>query len=200
LFLAKKIEKKSDAELLDLFCTTAESEYFAVLFGRYVPLVYGVCLKYLKNIDLAQDAVLQLYKSLLSIVSHSKIEDFRRWLYSETLKCCVHLASPQNRDKIIDSDSKFFESNFILQFLNEQKPDGDNKKNNKLINCLQKLPINQKVSINKFFYEEMSYQDIADETGYLLKDVKSNIQNGLQNLNICIEKHKNEFKTLYIRY
>ena len=54
--------------------------------------------------------------------------------------------------------------------------------------CLEKLPEEQRTSITRFFLEEMSYADIAEQTGLTLNNVKSYIQNGKRNLKICIKK------------
>ena len=53
---------------------------------------------------------------------------------------------------------------------------------------IDELPEPQRISIRHFFFEEMSYADIAEATGWHLKSVKSYIQNGKRNLKICIEK------------
>lgn len=61
-------------------------------------------------------------------------------------------------------------------------------RNEPLKACLEELPEPQRISIRHFFFEEMSYADIAEATGWHLKSVKSYIQNGKRNLKICIEK------------
>ena len=46
----------------------------------------------------------------------------------------------------------------------------------------------QKICISLFYYEEQSYADISESTGYETGKVKSYIQNGKRNLKICILK------------
>ena len=55
-----------------------------------------------------------------------------------------------------------------------------------LNHCLSALSEEQRISIQYFFYEEKSYADIVDITGYTLMKVKSYIQNGKRNLKACI--------------
>lgn len=57
-------DSSSDEELLLLYRKSRKPEYLVELYGRYMPLVYGVALKYLKNIPDAQDVVMQLYEEL----------------------------------------------------------------------------------------------------------------------------------------
>jgi RNA polymerase sigma-70 factor (ECF subfamily) len=54
--------------------------------------------------------------------------------------------------------------------------------------CMEKLPPEQKETINLFYLEQKCYKDVAELTGYDLNKVKSYIQNGKRNLKICIEK------------
>ena len=57
----KDLHKYSDAELLSFYRRTRKPDYLIGLYERYMPLVYGVALKYLKNVPDAQDAVMQIY-------------------------------------------------------------------------------------------------------------------------------------------
>ena len=58
--------------------------------------------------------------------------------------------------------------------------------------ALSELKPEQSTCIELFYIKEKCYQDISDQTGYSLKQVKSYIQNGKRNLkNILLQK--NEF-------
>ncbi len=77
------------------------------------------------------------------------------------------------------------ESDEILHLLEDED---DEKRILVLQRCLKKLPEHQRISIERFFMEELSYAEIAEVTGYSLSQVKSYIQNGKRNLKICIER------------
>ena len=49
----------------------------------------------------------------------------------------------------------------------------------------------QKQCVTLFYLQKKSYQEISDETGYSLMQVKSYIQNGKRNLRSMIEKKMN---------
>ena len=53
---------------------------------------------------------------------------------------------------------------------------------------MKELGEEQRRSIEYFYYENRSYADIVDLTGYPLNKVKSFIQNGKRNLKNCITK------------
>jgi RNA polymerase sigma-70 factor (ECF subfamily) len=75
----------------------------------------------------------------------------------------------------------------ILHLMEEGRENGIDDKLDILNKYLEKLPKSQKVSIQKFFFEKMSYLDITEDTEYSPKSVKSYIQNGKRNLKNCIE-------------
>jgi len=54
--------------------------------------------------------------------------------------------------------------------------------------CMKELGEEQRRSLEFFYYENRSYADIVDLTGYPLNKVKSYIQNGKRNLKNCIER------------
>ena len=63
-------------------------------------LVYGVCLKYLKNRDESKDAVMQIFEKLIIEIPKQKIENFRSWLYVVTKNyCLMQLRSQKSSDE-----------------------------------------------------------------------------------------------------
>jgi len=64
----------------------------------------------------------------------------------------------------------------------------DREKERALNHCLTTLPEEQRQCIVHFFFEDFSYADIVEKTGFALNKVKSYIQNGKRNLKICILK------------
>jgi len=181
----QKLLVATDEELLSLFRSTGHSEYFGELYRRYILLVYGLCLKYLKHAEKAQDAVMQLYEDLSEKLTRYDIKVFRTWLYSVAKNHCLQELRKEKHEIFVDFDHYIMESDMILHLFDEGH---DEERFEALQKCMEQLPELQRVSISKFFMEEMSYADIADATGYRLKSVKSHIQNGKRNLKICIEK------------
>lgn len=76
LFFRRNISTYSDSELLQLYKETGKSDYFGELYNRYIPLLYGLCLKYLQEEEKAQDAVMQLFEDLLPKLSRYEIREF----------------------------------------------------------------------------------------------------------------------------
>jgi RNA polymerase sigma-70 factor (ECF subfamily) len=186
LFKQKNISKLSDEELLALYNSSGKTAYFGELYNRYIPLLYGVCLKYLHDADKAHDAVMHLFENLLPKISNYQIAVFRTWIYSVSKNHCLQILRKENKEIPVDFGAKSMESYEVLHLLSEDEEDSERME--ALKNCMEKLPEAQRISITHFFMDEMSYADIAESTGYTLSRVKSYIQNGKRNLKICIEK------------
>jgi RNA polymerase sigma-70 factor (ECF subfamily) len=188
LRLVKKNNSKlSDEELLAAYCKTSDPEYFGELYNRYIPLLYGLCLKYLQQEEKAEDAVMQLFEELFPKIASYEIKTFRTWIYSVAKNHCLQLLRKNDPEITVDFSTQFMEFADMLHLLNDEESDDERWK--LLQSCLEKLPEKQQVAIRKFFYEEMSYADIVEATDYQLKNVKSYIQNGKRNLKICIENN-----------
>lgn len=187
LFFKRNISTYSDSDLVRLYKETGKSDYFGELYNRYIPLIYGLCLKYLQEEVKAQDAVMQLFEDLLPKLSRYKIREFKTWIYSVAKNHCFQLLRKENLEIATDFDQQFVETYDILHLLDKEET-SDDARTAALKHCMEKLPEPQQRCILFFFMKEMSYADIMEQTGYQLKSVKSYIQNGKRNLKSCIEK------------
>lgn len=187
LFFKRNISTYSDSDLVRLYKETGKSDYFGELYNRYIPLIYGLCLKYLQEEVKAQDAVMQLFEDLLPKLSRYEIREFRTWIYSVAKNHCFQLLRKENLEIATDFDQQFVETYDISHLLDKEET-SDDARTAALKHCMEKLPEPQQRCILFFFMEEMSYADIMEQTGYQLKSVKSYIQNGKRNLKSCIEK------------
>ena len=185
-FLRMMPSSETDEELLRLYRNSGKMDYFTRLYDRYIPLIYGLCLKYLQNEDDAQDAVMQLFEDLVTKVMRHEIQTFRTWLHSVSRNHCLQILREKGRVQQVDFQSEFMESEAFLNLLDG---DDDNSERIRALQfCMEKLPEKQRISVICFFNDGLSYADIVDTTGFPLNKVKSYIQNGKRNLKVCIEK------------
>ena len=185
----KKKLQKSDEELLIEFTSTRDLETLGELYSGYMHLVYGVCLKYLRNREESMDAVMQIFEKLITEIPKQKIENFRSWLHVVTKNyCLMQLRSQKSRDEKLNewmNDSLIFmENNVMLHPIDEDAPDMDNA----LVNCIERLKDEQKECIRQFYYENRCYNEIALNLGLDEKKVKSHLQNAKRNLKLCLEE------------
>jgi RNA polymerase sigma-70 factor (ECF subfamily) len=174
-----------DQELVKLFKTSGDMEVLAVLYQRYMDLIYGVCVKYLKNTETAKDAVMQIFEELVEKLQRHEVDNFKSWLYTLAKNyCLMQLRTPKNlktiefKTDIMHSEEEVHLNGVMLKEENLQKME----------RCLQTLSAEQKVSVELFYLQNKCYKEIADETGLEWNKVRSYIQNGRRNLKICMEK------------
>jgi RNA polymerase sigma-70 factor (ECF subfamily) len=57
-----------------------------------------------------------------------------------------------------------------------------------LADALKELSAEQQQCVTLFYLQKKSYQEISEETGFTMMQVKSYIQNGKRNLRLMIER------------
>ena len=186
----RNIEFASDEILLRAYVNGGDMDSFGVLYNRYIPLVYGLCLKYLKSPESAEDAVMQLFEDLLDKVKLHDINNFRSWLYRVAQNHCLQILRRKRMIFTTDWQSQSVDSAEFLDLLSEN---GNEAQLKALHHCMEHLSEEQRICIREFFLAEKSYADISEEKGFELKGVKSYIQNGKRNLKLCIEKTTKEW-------
>lgn len=174
-----------DEDLLNQFLNSANQEVYGTLYSRYIPLVYGLGLKYLQNREEAEDAVMQIYEETVAKVANYDIKNYRTWLYSVAKNHCLQLLRKNENRSFEPILPEIMESEEFLHLLDETQ---DEETIAALTHCLKTLTEEQQSCIKSFFFENCSYADIVDSTGYALSKVKSYIQNGKRNLKICMVK------------
>jgi RNA polymerase sigma-70 factor (ECF subfamily) len=175
----------TDLELLAQYKLTGDVNWAGVLYTRYTSLVYGVCLKYLKDREASKDAVMQLFEKLtVSLLDH-EVQHFKSWLYVTARNHCL-MQLRAKKGKYTEEISPLLMETSTEVHLEEQ----DELESNlgKLEQCIEKLAHEQKACVKMFFLQEKCYKDITILTGYELSKVKSFIQNGKRNLKICMEQ------------
>ncbi|MCB8994745.1 MAG: sigma-70 family RNA polymerase sigma factor [Bacteroidales bacterium] len=164
-------------------------EVLGELYSRYMHLVYGVCLKYLKNREESKDAVMQIFEKLVQDLPGYEIQNFKSWLYSVSKNfCLMQLRSEKSRDKKFDlwknDPENFMESEEVSHPLDTDLNAAALK------DCIEKLKREQKLCVDLFYYQNKSYREISILEAVDEKKVKSLLQNAKRNLKICLEnKH-----------
>jgi RNA polymerase sigma-70 factor (ECF subfamily) len=154
-------------------------------------LVYGVCLKYLKDREESKDAVMQIFEKLIIEIPKHNIENYRSWLHVVTRNyCLMKLRSEKSENEKIsewlNDPVTFMESGTDLHPLDEDEESVRNDKT--LEDCIEMLKEEQKICIRQFYFENRCYDEITKDTGLDIKKVKSYLQNAKRNLKLCLEE------------
>jgi len=188
LFSRKNIAKLSDEDLISQLKNGNHKAALGELYKRYAHLMFGVALKYLKNQSEAEDIVMNIFEKIEIKIKKNNINHLRNWLYTITKNECL---MKLRKTKILTSDVESAllfkpdnsQENLDEYLLNEQKY---------LIlgQAISKLKEVQKVCVELFYLKNKCYDEVALETGFELKKVKSYIQNGKRNLKIILENEQ----------
>lgn len=186
-----KYSNYADNELINIFSETGDNRFVGILYQRYGHLVLGLSIKYLKNKDEAQDAVIQIFANLINDLKKHKIEYFKTWLYVYSKNFC--LMELRKRQSTLKKELELKEN--VVLFMDMSDPE-HLKEKEKQITLMEKaielLNVDQKRCINLFYLKNKSYVEIMEMTGYSNNDVKSYIQNGKRNLKLKMEALLNE--------
>ena len=176
----------SDAELVQLYQHDNRQEVLAQLYLRYSDLIYGTCVKYLKDQEIAKDAVMNIYQEVLVKLKTHQVENFKSWLYVFAKNHCLMQLRKDKKMPTVEFDGSFMQSEDFshLDVVKEKEQQLD-----KMGVCLEQLQEDQRVSVRLFYLENKCYNEIAEVTGYEWNKVRSLIQNGKRNLKICMEKN-----------
>ncbi|WP_317170724.1 RNA polymerase sigma factor [Paraflavitalea devenefica] len=185
-----------DKQLVEMFQSSGDLEVLAILFQRYMDLLYGVCLKYLKEPETAKDAVMQVFEELVQKLPKHQVDNFKSWLYTLAKNyCLMQLRTPKNlkttefKPDSMQSGEEMHLNGVMLKEENLEKME----------RCLQTLSAEQKVSVELFYLQNKCYKEIADITGLDWNKVRSYIQNGRRNLKICMEKGEEVDKLIKLK-
>ena len=182
IFLKAQNSISTDEEILHQYRESGNQALLGNLYNRYMHLVYGLCLKYLKNREESQDAVMVIYEHLSQKLLTNEVKHFKSWLYMVSKNHCLMELRKKNPE--VHSDI-FMESDNAVHLKDDKE--ALERDLEALEACIEELKLEQKKCVKLFFIEKRSYQQVTEQTGIDLKKVKSHIQNGKRNLKMCLE-------------
>lgn len=178
----------SDEELVRKYRSSRDGQSMRTLFERYAHLVFGVCMKYLKNREESKDMVQRIFEKLMREMHKHEIDKFRPWLFVLSKNACLMELRKKKWNSETEPDelqAGADEENWHLIMEKEESL-------HRLEEAMQQLNDKQAVCLRMFYMEGHSYEAVSQLTGFSLKEVKSHIQNGKRNLKNLIEQRDEE--------
>lgn len=182
------VRKLSDEDIISLYKEKQWTSCIDELYQRYSHMVFGVCMKYVKQIENAEDLTLSLFASLSEKLLHHQVQHFKSWLYVSARNSSLMFIRSNKKDVSLIEDD----------FFADESDDRLNEKLEKdalidqLTMVLEELKQEQRLCIQLFYIQKKSYEEITQITQYNLKEVKSHLQNGRRNLKLLLEKRKED--------
>lgn len=184
-FLKNISTSTTDEDLVLAYRRSSDMSILGELYQRYMELVYGVCLKYVKEPEDAKDAVLNIFEELTTKLQKYEVENFKAWLYQLAKNHCLMRLRSEKKKITVNIDPALMQSEEIVHLNGELEKEENFKQ---LQYCLEQLLHEQRQVIELFYLQGKCYNEIAATTGMEWNKVRSYIQNGRRNLKNCMDK------------
>ena len=179
----------SDEELLAKYIKTNNQHWISQLFGRYVQLIYGVCLRYTPDVREAEDMTMEIYQKVAQKANKHKIGQFRSWVYVLSKNHCLEQIRKMTGKRTDSFDPAFMQLRTEFHPIDEQIDHQMQESRYLLVeDCLKQLSSLQQTSIRLFYYQNKSYVEIAQQIEDEVSQVRSYLQNGRRNIKKCVER------------
>jgi RNA polymerase sigma-70 factor (ECF subfamily) len=177
----------TDHELLEKYRDSYNNEWLGILLERYLHLVLGVCMKYLRNEEEARDGAQQICLKVIKILPRHEVTYFKSWLYQVAKNHCLMKLRQSHQIHILPLSDQQWEEQ--LEHSSEEAGLLEQESTYRYLRqAMDLLNEAQRRCLEKFYLEKLTYQKVAEVTGYTLMQVKSHIQNGRRNLRRIMER------------
>ena len=175
-----------DLELVGRYKATRDPIHLGVLFERYTHLALGVSLRYLRNREDAEDAVMEIYEQLTTALLKHEVANFKGWFYSVVANHCrMTLRRRKNAPMTVEASEDLLDA-VLASAPTPGADDEAEREMQALQTALARLGEGQRRCLELFYLEGHSYAEVVRRSGYALNEVKSHIQNGKRSLRILM--------------
>lgn len=185
----KEYSELPDEELLHRFYTDHNNRWLGILLPRFSLLIFGVCMKYLKNEEDAKDSVQQIFLKIIDQLHKYDVSNFKSWIYIVAKNHCLMKLRDRKQNRVewnetIQPTEEFFE-------IKQQNLQREELLRN-LHESMKKLKPEQQQCIDYFYLQKKSYAEISELTGFTLLQVKSYLQNGKRKLELLMKDYNSQ--------
>ncbi len=172
-----------DDVLLVRYRSTGDVACVAELYTRYSHLVLGMCLKYLGSREDAEDITLEVFEVAIGKWKSEEVKNVPAWLHVVARNKCLNVLERQKRfskfvqEKKSECPESIDESDISVEewihFLHT---------------AVEELPEKQRYCLESFYFNQMSYKQIALASSLTFDEVRSHVQNGRRRLRQLMNK------------
>ncbi|HMC97584.1 MAG TPA: sigma-70 family RNA polymerase sigma factor [Flavobacteriales bacterium] len=183
MFLRRKAIAAASDEALVRALRDGHQASLGDLWDRYAHLLFGVCMKYLKDTEQSKDQVVELFTALPELLRKHEVERFRPWVHTVMRnRCLMALRSGRNGQHVPDDLLHDVEQDDAAEALSHEST------LQQLERAIEQLNDRQRTCIRLFYLERQSYQQVAERTSQPLDQVRSHLQNGRRNLRLILQR------------
>jgi len=179
----------SDEELLDRYKRSSDQKWMSQLFGRYVRLIYGVCLRYSPDVREAEDHTMEIYEKAVNKALTHNVKSFKSWIYVLSKNHCLEKIRKMTGKRMVNLPSSFMQLSTEMHLMDETSDLQEREtKLTYVEECMERLGDLQRTSIDLFYYKNKTYAEIAGLIEDEVSQVRSYLQNGRRNMKKCLER------------
>ncbi|MFQ5605981.1 MAG: RNA polymerase sigma factor [bacterium] len=176
---------EEDKFWIQKYRTSGDVDYFGKLYAKYKQRIFLSCLKRVNDEEEAKDLTSEAF-----IKAFDHVDDFKEdapffpWLYRIATNLCIDHLRKQSRFRYHLLD----ESRVAKNPDEERQVENQKELRSKIPVALRKLKQAQRRCFCLFYINNLSYNEIAEITGYSYNQVRSHIQNGRRRFKIILEQ------------
>lgn len=160
-------------------CLEGDKEAFAAIVGQYQAQVLALCLRMTGNredaADTAQQAFVQAYRHLDRYDPH---QPFRPWLFKIATNQCIGLLRRRKHQSVTLEEGRI-----------ESVPDPEGgaaslidlaEDRERVRRAVAELPLNYRTVVVQYYFQQLSYQEIARQTGLSIGTISTHLHRAKQ--------------------
>lgn len=180
---------EKDEEIVKHIVRTGDHERFGILYDRYSDKVFGKCLSFVKDRDIAKDLLHDIFlKCFINLSNFNFKSQFSTWLYSISYNYCVDFVRKRNRLKVTDWEN-------IPEIKDEVDEINEKElltiKSERLKNVLEKISPDIKMMLLMKYQDNLSIKDIMEATDLGESAVKMRLKRSKEK---ALEKYRELYK------
>jgi len=189
----KPLQELTDLALIQQYKQVNDRDALNELLQRNYHLIYGACYKVLGDQEDAKDVCLDVCESLITKLKQDDIVYFSSWLYTvchnRSVSYIRQRDTRRKRESSIEKNAEtFVENQGFKRLTNESSPQMTmDRAKDRLGEFMTELPYAQRRCLQLFYFKQMSYSQIADETKSGIAQVKSHLQSGKRKLKLLYQ-------------
>jgi RNA polymerase sigma-70 factor (ECF subfamily) len=149
----------SDESIVSKYCESRDDRYFDVLYTRYGTKVFAKCVSILKDTQLAEDAMQDVFiKILMSLTKFQGKSKFSTWIYSITYNYCIDLIRKKKKHSVELNESLIEDEDHIEEVSDKELLE---IKIERLEHLLDLAPVFDKSILMMKYMDGMSIKQIA---------------------------------------
>jgi RNA polymerase sigma factor (sigma-70 family) len=188
---------KKDFLLIELAKEKGDEKAYAELMQRYKKPVYHMILKMVRNVDDAEDLTIEAFaKAFRNLKKFNPEYTFSTWLFRIATNNCIDfirkkkldtmsISNPFKEEGVESSDMDIKDFN-----LDPQEEAIKSQKVEIIQNIVTKLPPKYQTLVKLRYFEELSYEEIAEEIEAPLGTVKAQLHRARELLYDLIKNRK----------